>query len=113
MEKKQAFTEMMAIYYEWFKEKRSFTPRIDGSDGKALKQIVDYLFTLNEDKQGAVDTFRYILDNWDRLSEFYQKGVRLRQINGNLVNIIDFFKNAKNRTGVSQDYLQRMVSDLS
>ena len=106
----------MTLYYEWFQDKRGFKPRIDASDGKGLKETVSYLFSLTPETKDVVNMFAFILNHWGELSDFYQKGVRLRQINSNLVNIIDYFKNgqtAKNRTGVSEEYLRKMASDLS
>ena len=107
---KEIFNECMAIYWEWFQQERNFKPRIDASDGKGLKETVKYLFALTGNKDDAVNTFRYILSRWNDLSDYYRKGVRLRQINGNLVNILDFFKNERT---VSTSYIEQIAKDLS
>lgn len=113
-QKLDAFKSCMAEYCLWFEQQIGFAPRIDGSDGKGLKQTVDYLFKITQTEKGVVDSFSYILYHWDELDAFYQKQVRLRQINSNLVNILNFFRNAKHsKTGVSSSYLQGLVEKVS
>lgn len=104
----------MKVYWDWFKERRGFEPRIDASDGKGMKEIVNYLLKLSHTEDGVVNSFQYILDHWGELTDFHQKQIRIRQINGNLVNIIDFFRNEnrKNTTGVSQEYLEGLINDM-
>ena len=113
-QKLEAFKRCMSLYCSWFESERGFKARIDASDGKGLKETVAYLFSLTPDTDSVVNMFEYILRHWSELSDFYQKGVRLRQINSNLVNIIDSFKNGQttNKSGISADYLQRVVRDM-
>ena len=107
---KEIFNECMKVYYDWHVNHIGFPPKIDGSDGKGLKQTVAYLNTLSGD---VVDTFQYILINWDTLPEFYRQSTRLRQINSNIHNIIYHFKKKNNVTGVSEDYIRDIASKLS
>jgi hypothetical protein len=112
--KTEAFSRMKDIYWDWHIEKIGFKPVFDSSDGAGLKKMVDYLFTLSDHKKvdEVVAMFELILIRWDELDEFYKKNTRLRQINGNIHNIIHFFKNGKNSSGVSQDYLERVVNEM-
>ena len=102
----------MDIYYKWHTEKIGFKPKIDASDGKGLKETIKYLSLLTEN---VCETFEYILLHWDEMDEFYKKQTRLRQINGNIHNIIFFFKNGqatKNKSGVSEDYIKGLIDDM-
>lgn len=109
-QKLSAFNKCKDIYFEWHTEK-FFYPKFDGSDGKGLKELINYLFTLTPDEPKVVDTFSYVLQNWDSLPKFYRENTRLRQINSNIHNIIHFFKN-ETRTGVSREYLEQVVRDM-
>ena len=113
-EKLSAFNRCKKLYWDWHTEKW-FKPKFDASDGKGLKEMVSYLYSLTPSEDGVVDSFTYVLNNWDRLDDYYKKQTRLRQINGNIHNIIHFFKdgNTKNRSGVSNDYLERVVREMS
>ena len=113
-EKTEAHKRCMKIYYDWFQDQRGFKPRIDAADGSGMKQLVAYLHKLSPTEDGVVNAFQYILDHWGELDAFHQKQIRIRQINGNLVNIIDFFRNEhrKNTTGVSKDYIEGLINDM-
>ena len=103
----------MKAYYDWHTEKIGFKPKVDGSDGKGLKEIIKYLSTVTDQ---ICETFEYILRHWDDLDDFYRRQTRLRQINSNLHNIIYHFKNGKSTkktTGVSEEYLRRLAENLS
>lgn len=113
MDYKPTYNRCIAIYYSWFQEKKGFKPRIDKSDGEGLRKTAKYLLEITNSEDDAVNTFEYILNNWEKLpNDYYKSGIRLRQINGNLVNILDFFKN-KNETGVSESYLRDIASKLA
>lgn len=105
--------QIIDTYYRWHEDKFGFKAKIDASDGKAVKQLIQYLSSLTPD---VLPTFEYILNHWDDLEPFYQKQTRLRQINSNIHNIIYHFKNGKhtkNTTGVSEEYLKGLAKDLS
>ena len=106
------YNDILKIYYDWHTE-RFFKPKIDGGDGKGFKQMIKYIESLPADVEL---TLKYIFQNWDDLPEFYQKQTRLRQINSNIHNIIHHFRNGqdtKKRTGVSEDYIKRLVKNIS
>lgn len=112
-QKTEAFNRIKKTYWDWHVETQGFKPVFDGSDAKGLSKMVNYLFTLDEETDKVVEMFVFITKNWDDLENFYKKNTRLRQINSNIHNIIAHFKNGRhNKTGVSDDYLQRLVADL-
>lgn len=112
------YTVMMEIYYDWFKDRNDGTPpKIDGADGKALKSIVAYLVAvarakLTEDREDtseenvnfkACESLKFIFAKWTKLDAFIQKQVKLTQINSNISNIINHFKNgSKQQTAMQQ-----------
>lgn len=109
---------MMDIYYKWFKARNeNIPPHINGEQGKALKSIVKYLeqvatARLIEDGKEITDevvdftacqSLEFIFAKWETLDAFTQKQVKLTQINSNITNIINHFKNGrKQQTAIQQ-----------
>ena len=92
------YTELLFVYDKFCKETFDAPAKINGAEGKALKQIISYLKGLckakGDDSLDAVkNAFRYILSNWSNLEPFLQKQIKLTQINSNLANIINQLKN--------------------
>lgn len=110
MDSKETYNSCMRAYYEWHRNTVGFLPKIDGSDGRALKEIIKYLNSLS--KNEAENMFRLILSRWSELPIFYKKNTRLRQINSNIHNIVYHFKNNNNVTGVSEDYVKDILAKL-
>ena len=111
-EPKSLYQEMLDIYYEWFKERNEgVPPRIDGADGKALKNIISYFKTIYKGRPEPKGTeemevksmLSFILGNWHGLDSFYQKQTKLTQINSNITNIINEFKNGKSKQANPKD----------
>ena len=81
------------------------------SDGKAVKDIVEYLRTAKAPPKSPneiIFAWEWILSNYDKWDSFHQKRLKLTQINSELPNIISIIKNgksnSKNRTnGQSPD----------
>tara|TARA_R110002096_G_scaffold212268_1_gene399646 strand:+ start:318 stop:1088 length:771 start_codon:yes stop_codon:yes gene_type:complete len=92
------YTELLFVYDKFCQETFDAPAKINGAEGKALKQIISYLKGLckakGDDSLEAVkNAFRYILSNWANLEPFLQKQIKLTQINSNLANIINQLKN--------------------
>lgn len=116
--RKSNYVVMMDIYYKWFKERNeNIPPHINGEQGKALKSIVKYLeqvatARLIEDGKEITDevvdftacqSLEFIFAKWETLDAFTQKQVKLTQINSNITNIINHFKNGrKQQTAIQQ-----------
>lgn len=78
---------------EWFafysKENQGRKPKYSGADGVALKQIIKYLVEENQgDETAAIASWKFILENWKHLSDFYKKQQDLKIINSKLNVII-------------------------
>jgi len=90
-----AFKECMEIYAEFYKQfERPL--RITPADAKGLKDILAYISTMPNVKDGkskVQDAFKFILDNWHRLDKWHQTQTELRQINSRITNIIQQLKN--------------------
>jgi len=105
--KNPIYKECVSVYDAFILNRLDMPAKINGVEGKALKQIIAYLKKsalskgLNEDT--TIDGFKYILNSWDKLEPFLQKQIKLTQINSNLTNIINELKNGsgKNKQGVS------------
>lgn len=91
------YKKMLSVYNTFCLEQFDAPCKINGLEGKALKQIRDYLIKVSQNKgmpdNNCVSSFKYILSNWDKLDNFTQKQVKLSQINSNLTNIINQLKN--------------------
>ena len=91
------YTRCVYVYDAFIKSKLDMPAKINGAEGKALKQIIAYLKKSAKDKglndETTIDGFKYILNSWDRLEPFLQKQIKLTQINSNLTNIINDLKN--------------------
>lgn len=102
------YTKCTEIYFEWFELSHAgMKPQFDGSDGKALKQVIKWLETNATEGHKPEDGLKYILQNWLKLDEFTKKKTRMRDINSNLNSIITQLKDdrPKKQTGeiLSQD----------
>ena len=96
----QLYTDMLTIYDSFCKDMFDAPAKINGVEGKALKQMISYLKTLckakGDDSDDAVkNALKYIFANWHKIDPFLQKQIKLAQINSNITNIINQLKNGK------------------
>jgi hypothetical protein len=94
-DKAEYFKEFMQEYAT-FIENKGLPLMINGVDGKALKSIISYLNSIDSVKNGdkkAIEIWKYILINWNKLSAWLQTQVQLRQINSQLPSIIEYLRN--------------------
>ena len=93
------YKDMVAIYDSFCLEFLDVPARINGVEGKALKEIIKYLINIAKKKgveeNTCLDSFSYIFNHWGMLDDFTRKQVKLSQINSNLPNIINQIKNGK------------------
>lgn len=101
------YNKFVSVYSEFIKN-RGLPVSISEADGKGLKSIIKYLNSIDSVKTGnkkALDLWTYILNNWDKLSQWLQTQIQLRQINSQLPNIIEHLRNGKqtnNNTSAQQ-----------
>lgn len=101
----------MQIWYEWYKSKTGITPKINGSQGLAIKEIVKY-FESTYPEYTPQKCLQTLLNNWDRLSPFNQKFKEIRSINSQLTNLLEDLKNGKStkQTAIISD-IDRMAAE--
>lgn len=95
--KNHIYIDCVSVYDAFIKNRLDMPAKINGAEGNALKQIIAYLkksaVAKGYTEDTAVDSFKYILNGWDKLEPFLQKQIKLSQINSNLTNIINQLKN--------------------
>jgi len=111
------FGEGMRLYFDFFKSRNGFPPKINGTEGKSLKSILSYLYDCAGSHEQALNSFQYVLSNWDRLNDYLKKRMRLCDINSSIVNILVELKSNGNSkvTGKIntqyQDTLQKLLNE--
>ena len=104
---KTIYKECVSVYDAFCLQRFDSPAKINGAEGNALKQTIAYLQKAAVSKgfteDTALDSFKYILNSWDKLEPFLQKQIKLTQINSNLTNIINELKNGRgqNKNGGS------------
>lgn len=119
-EKNILYQSAIDFYFQWHKELFGFVPKIDGTQGKALKAILAYIKTIykNEnlpaDDKNILNGFSAILNNWNKLDKFYYNRTKLSEINSNIQNIIKILKNGRNaKIGVTNDDLDAIANGIT
>ena len=91
----------MDEYFDFVDGRIGIPPKINGAEGKALKDIISHLGAIIRKKKGGVGevtndeilySWQYILSNWHKLGDFYSKRIKLVNINSDFVNIIQEVK---------------------
>lgn len=112
----ERYQEFVGIYNQFLWDTIGVGAKMDASEGKALKAIIKYLREQSnrQDTQGAIDAWRYILDNWTMLSTFLQSQKSLKQINKNLIEILEQIRNghAKSRQQASETGKEQLKRKL-
>ena len=97
-EAKGEFHEMLRMYESFILERTSAPAKIDGGETKALSEILRYLSgieSVNNSLKTAPEVWKYILSQFDKVEPFLRKGIKLKQINSSLIQIIDQIKNGQ------------------
>lgn len=98
-EKKETpYQPCMDIYNKFILKKTGASAKIDGQQGKALKEIISYLSSQEKiagDQEKIIEAWQYILNNHDKTDNFLQGQIKLSQINSNIINILSQIKNGK------------------
>lgn len=95
--KLRRYQEFVGVYDQFCREKLGAPGVINAANGRALKEIVDYLMKqekVNGSEDLAFEGWQYMFKNWGLLSDFIQKQVTLLQIKKNLPEILYEFRNA-------------------
>ena len=96
---------MVAIYDGFCKDELGIPASINGAEGSAMKTIIKRLIEIaryrGHSDAGCLDSFKYILGNWNKLDDFTKKQTKLTQISSNLTNIITQLKSGKEKSNGS------------
>jgi hypothetical protein len=119
------YSKMMALYFDWFKERNEgLPPNINAAEGVALKKIIAYFeplvynkaqsngITLEKGSEAAdnevINAFKLIFNQWDSMDDFLKRNIKLSQINSNLTNIIHQLRN-KNAKLTKQEQREAII----
>ena len=106
------YTRCMDVYAKWFEAEFGTGPKIDGQQGKAMKDLIAYFkiqvvkkfngepASETEIDDGIEASFRAVFEHWNRLELFYQQKTKLSEISSNIQNIIVQIKNPKQQKHV-------------
>ena len=95
---KQVFNNCKSFYFSWYRKRFGISADFDGSDAKALKDIIKYLHIHEAGPENVLKNWTSLLDSFDKWDKFHQGQTRLRQINSNKSNIINLLKNGTGKT---------------
>lgn len=80
-------------FQQFCKRETGLAGRMDGGQGRALNEIINYLRAncTNKNDAGALASWKYILrkDNWSKLTPFLQRQKTLTAINKYLLEILE------------------------
>lgn len=99
------YSEMVKIYFDWFKTiSGGVKPNFGAVEGSAMKKIINYFKSLHKDANDGKDEFeevtkmfQIIFLKWNSIDPFYQDQTKVTQIQSNLQNIIIQIKNGHKR----------------
>lgn len=105
------FKNCIAVYSDFIKNQTGAPPKITAADGKAMKEIIEYLekFPVAENGTKSVrDLFEHLLQNFNRWDAFHKKNIKLNQISSNLINIINTLRNGQSLNGTTEQKFGRL-----
>jgi hypothetical protein len=92
--------QALQLYNDFCIQNTGIGSKIDGLQTKSMKSILSYLHSQVKDQSNAdvevVNALAYIFTNWSNIDPFYQKQIKLNQINSNLPNILVTLRKSKN-----------------
>jgi len=97
------YSSLMAIYFDFVKQHTGVPPKVSQIEGKALKNIIKYLMSIKPDEKEVEIGWKAIFENFNKWDAFYQKQLKLTQIDSNLMNIINSIKNGKPTTNTRRE----------
>lgn len=112
--KSTVYQDSIELYDQFCKRTIGTGAKINGAEGKAMKDIISYLRTNSQDKTdaGVLKALTFIFSNWDILEPYLRSRKKLVQINSDLVNIINCLRNGNaKQQGTTAESL-RKLNDL-
>lgn len=100
-------------YHNWFVNHFGFKPNYTQADFKAVKLLIKHLNdNTGGDEEKTILAFKYILNNWESLSDFYKSKATLREINSNITKIMIELKNNHNKKSEPVGKFNKQYNDL-
>lgn len=103
------------IYSKFIHNLIGVKPRIDALAGKAMKDIITYLRSLDKIKceEDVIKAFEFVLVNYSAWDDYYKQQTKLNQINSNFQNILNNIRNGVKKTNKSdREKRVQSVDDL-
>lgn len=97
-QKENMYHRYVSEWFAFYRRELEFEPKFDGSEGKALKQIIAYLEKVSDNETEALAVWQSLLQNWHKLDDFYRKNMDLKFINSQLNKILINFRDATGKT---------------
>lgn len=96
------YQDFVKVYDDFCREHIGVGSKMDGAQGKALNTIIKYLVKESKmkDENGALLAWKFILENWKRLTPFVQNQTTLLQINKNLLEILTQLRNGSTKATI-------------
>lgn len=101
------FGEYKKAYFEFHNKVRGFNPKFNGSEGKALKEIIQYMNGEAKDGNG-IQVWRFLLENWHLQSTWMQDQTMVIQINKYLTELLGKVKKKGYEQQQSTDELEEL-----
>lgn len=96
---------IIGTYKAFYQKRRSRTPKINGN---AAKEICNYLRSISDSDEKALEIWQNLLNKWDNVEPFYRSKMDLSQINYSLNTLLDQVDTDDNEDQINkfQDFLQ-------
>jgi uncharacterized protein (DUF3084 family) len=104
----ELYQQFIELYDQFCRSYIGVGAKLDGMQGKAMKNIIAYLTAQSKtkDEQGALAAWQFILAHWGHLTKFIQNQNSLVQINKNLQEILTQLRRGKDQQTAKQTAIE-------
>jgi len=104
----ELYQKYIELYDQFCRAYIGVGAKLDGVQGKAMKNIIVYLTlqSKTKDEQGALAAWNFILAHWTQLTKFMQNQTSLVQINKNLQEILTQLRRGKDQQAAKQTTIE-------
>lgn len=100
-------------YHNWFVGRFGFKPNYTQADFKSIKLLIKYFNSQTDNNnEKSLNAWKFILGNWDNVSEFYKSKATLREINSNITKIMIEIKSNHNKPSAPIGKINQQYYDL-
>jgi hypothetical protein len=92
--KKTLYTQFNDAWHSFYYDYVGIKYRFNGVDGKHLKNIIKHFTDLHQDENEALEFWKMLLNNWNKLDDFYKKSPDLKFISSQINKILSNVKTA-------------------